>query len=65
MAVHDLNLASGHADRIIMMKSGEIYAAGDPASVFTPENIEHVYGVETEVNHERAVYILPIRPIRG
>ena len=65
MAIHDLNLASRYADRIIMMNGGEIFDAGDAASVLTPENIKHVYDVEVEVpNHSGRPYIVPIRPVR-
>ena len=65
MAIHDLNLAARYADRIIMMNSGNIFAAGDPASVLTSENIKHVYGVEVKVNnHDGRPYIVPIRPVR-
>ncbi len=65
MAIHDLNLASRYAGRIIMMNGGKIFAAGNPASVLTPENIKHVYGVEVEVNnHDERPYIVPIRPVR-
>ena len=65
MAIHDLNLASRYADRIIMMNSGEIFSAGDPVSALTPENIEHVYGVEVRVhNQDGSHYIVPIRPVR-
>ena len=65
MAIHDLNLASRYADRIIMMNSGEIFSAGDPVSTLTPENIEHVYGVEVRVhNQDGSHYIVPIRPVR-
>ena len=49
MALHDLNLASRYSDGIIMMKRGRIMAAGDPASVLTPENIEAIYNVEVAV----------------
>ena len=38
MAIHDLNLAARYADRLIMMKDGMIYAAGEHFSVLTPEN---------------------------
>ena len=63
MAIHDLNLASRYADRIVMMNGGEIYDAGDAASVLTPENIKHVYDVEVEVpNHGGRPYIVPVRP---
>jgi len=65
MAIHDLNLASRYADRIVMMNSGTIFAAGDPASVLTSENIKHVYSVEVKVNnHDERPYIVPIRPVR-
>ncbi len=65
MAIHDLNLASRYADRIIMMNSGEIFSAGDPVSVLTPDNIKRVYGVEAEVNNNNGKpYIVPIRPVR-
>jgi iron complex transport system ATP-binding protein len=65
MAIHDLNLASRYADRIIMMNGGEIFSAGDPISALTPENIEHVYGVEVRVNNQDgSPYIVPIRPVK-
>ena len=64
MAIHDLNLASIYADRIIMMNSGKIFAAGNSVSVLTPANIKWVYGVETEVNNNNGrPYIVPIRPV--
>ena len=66
MAIHDLNLASRYADRIVMMNGGEVFDAGDAAAVLTPENIKHVYDVEVEVpNHGGRPYIVPIRPVRG
>jgi len=65
MAIHDLNLASGYADRIIMLNSGKIFAAGNPVSVLTPDNIKWIYGVEAEVhNNNGRPYIVPIRPVK-
>ncbi len=65
MAIHDLNLASRYADRIVMMNSGKIFSAGDPVSVLTPTNIKRVYGVEAEVNNNNGrPYIVPIRPVK-
>jgi len=64
MAIHDLNLAARYADKIIMMNSGKVFSAGDPVSVLTPENIKHVYGVESEVMDKRGrPHIIPIRPV--
>lgn len=64
MALHDLNLASRYADRIIMMKEGKIFAVGNPASVFTVENIKQVYGVQALVKDDgKRPYIIPIGPV--
>lgn len=64
MAIHDLNLASRYTDRILMMNGGRIFAAGDPESVLTVENIRQVYGVEVLVKSDgEKPYIIPIRPI--
>ncbi|RLG32889.1 ABC transporter ATP-binding protein [Methanosarcinales archaeon] len=62
MAIHDLNLASRYADRIIMMNGGRVYAEGEPSSVLNEENIRHVYGVEAKLsNHDGRPYIVPVR----
>ena len=64
MAIHDLNLASRYTDRILMMNGGKIFAAGDPASVLTIENIKRAYGVEVMVKSDgERPYIIPVRPI--
>ena len=64
-AIHDLNLASRYANRMVMLSNGEIFSAGDPTSTLTAENIEHVYGVEVKVsNHDGHPYIVPIRPVK-
>ncbi|MGE5398369.1 MAG: bifunctional adenosylcobinamide kinase/adenosylcobinamide-phosphate guanylyltransferase [Chitinophagales bacterium] len=44
MAVHDLNLASGYCDRLLVLKDGRIYLAGKPDEVLTPGNIFDIYG---------------------
>jgi iron complex transport system ATP-binding protein len=62
MVIHDLNLASKYADRVVMLNEGRIFAVGDPVSTFTPENILRVYGVEALVKNEDGMpYIVPIR----
>ena len=52
MAVHDLNPAARYADRMLMIKGGRVFAAGDPFSVLTAENIKAVYGVEAAVKED-------------
>jgi iron complex transport system ATP-binding protein len=66
MAIHDLNLASRYADKMVMLKKGRIHAAGDPVSLLTTENIRSVYEVEAVVkNNNGRSYIVPIRPLKG
>ena len=64
MAMHDLNLASRFSNKMIVLKQGRVYDAGEPKSVITPENIRSVYGVEAivEDNNGRP-NIVPLRPV--
>lgn len=43
---HDLNLAAEFADKIILLKSGEIFAQGGPGEVLTRENLQSVFAVD-------------------
>lgn len=65
MAIHDLNMASRYADRILMMKDGRIYTEGTPSDIFTAENIARVYGVDASVriDDDGRPSIVPIRRI--
>jgi iron complex transport system ATP-binding protein len=64
MAMHDLNLASRFSHQMVVLRKGEVYAAGEPKSVLTPENIRSVYGVEAIVgNNSGAPHIIPLRPV--
>ena len=48
-AIHDLNLASMYADRLLMLKDGEPVACGSPRDVLTLEQLSEVYGIPFEV----------------
>jgi iron complex transport system ATP-binding protein len=64
ITIHDLNLASRYADRVIMLHNGEIFAAGPANAVLNEENIALAYGVRVFVNHiEGRPHIIPLRPI--
>ena len=41
---HDIDLVAQYCHRLIMLKHGKIYAAGEPNKVITTTNIEDVYG---------------------
>ncbi|MHC1585253.1 MAG: heme ABC transporter ATP-binding protein, partial [Candidatus Syntropharchaeia archaeon] len=47
--IHDLNLASQYADRLILLDKGRIFAMGKPEEVLTRENIKRVFRVDVLV----------------
>jgi len=46
--LHDLNLASMYADRVILMNNGKVRSIGTPNEVLTKKNIKEVY--KTDIN---------------
>jgi iron complex transport system ATP-binding protein len=48
-ALHDLSLAAGYADHVIVLNEGRVVASGDPRATLTPELIRDVWGVEAAV----------------
>ncbi len=50
LSIHDLNLAAGWCDRLLLLDSGRVHALGTPQEVLTPEAIRRVYQVEAEVD---------------
>jgi iron complex transport system ATP-binding protein len=49
VALHDLNLAAGFFDHLVVLKDGRVFADGPPADVLTPELLRSVYRVEASV----------------
>lgn len=48
-ALHDLTLATGWSDHVIVLSRGRVMAAGSTATTLTPELIAEVYGVHAEL----------------
>jgi iron complex transport system ATP-binding protein len=48
-ALHDLSLAAGYADHVIVLDGGRVVAAGEPREVLTPDLIRTVWDVEAVV----------------
>lgn len=47
MVLHDINLASRHSDKIMLMHKGKIAAQGEARQVLTPQLLKSVYNVDT------------------
>ncbi len=51
LVTHDLSLAANHAQKLLLLKEGRIYAQGSAEEVLTPPHLREVYGCETEPWH--------------
>ncbi|MFF4239293.1 ABC transporter ATP-binding protein [Actinomadura geliboluensis] len=49
IALHDLNLAGAHCDRLCVLHAGRLVASGTPAEVLTPGLLAEVYRVNADV----------------
>ena len=47
--LHDLNLAAGFCDHIVMLNQGRIFAQGDPIETLTTETIHDVFAVHADI----------------
>lgn len=47
--LHDLNLAAGFADDVVMMRQGELLASGEVESTITRENVERVFDLPADI----------------
>jgi len=55
MVLHDLNLASRFAERLVAMREGRIVAQGRPADVVTVPLLRDVFGLDARVIHDAGV----------
>lgn len=58
-ALHDINLASFFANRILMIKGGKILYAGTPNEVIKEEIIREVFGIEVVVKKDESIFVIP------
>lgn len=49
VVVHDLGLASAHADRVILLDGGRVAANGSPVDVLRPDLLGAAYGTRIEI----------------
>ena len=62
MVLHDINQAIRYSDHIILMKSGNIIAEGEPRDVITRSTVKDVYGVDAlfAEDEQHGLYMVPI-----
>jgi len=64
MVVHDLNLASRYADRLLLLSRGRIHSCGNPRVIMTVETLAAVYGVDADIHyHGDVVSVSPVKRI--
>ena len=68
VSTHDLNFAAGLCRTLVLLKNGEVLAAGPTEEVLTPAGIRALYGVEADVSRHAAtgrLIVVPIRRVAG
>lgn len=64
VATHDLNLAAGLCDRLVLLREGRVLAAGPTAEVLTRETVRALYDVEADVQFHEGAGHLTVVPLR-
>lgn len=49
VTMHDINMASLFAEKILLLKQGSLIAEGAPQTVLTAENIKAAYGIDVKL----------------
>jgi iron complex transport system ATP-binding protein len=49
--LHDLNLVLNHADEVLLLSNGSLFASGKPSVVLSPEHVQQVFHVSTALHH--------------
>jgi iron complex transport system ATP-binding protein len=64
VSTHDLNFAASVCRTLVLLKDGEVLAAGATADVLTPPLIRDLYGVEADVTRHAPSGRLVVVPVR-
>jgi iron complex transport system ATP-binding protein len=65
VVTHDVNLAAEFADQIMLLKSGREIASGSPRTVFTPELLREVFGLQVLVDAHPVTGAPRITPVHS
>jgi iron complex transport system ATP-binding protein len=64
VATHDLNLAAGLCQRLVLLRDGRVLAAGPTSEVLTRESVRALYDVEADVHYHEGAGHLTVVPLR-
>jgi iron complex transport system ATP-binding protein len=64
VSTHDLNFAAGLCRSVVLLREGQILAAGPTDEVLTPDAIRALYGVDADVTRHHDAGHLVVVPIR-
>lgn len=56
--LHDLNLALNYADEVLLLNEGKLFSSGAPTEVLSPENIEKVFHLKSDLHQFGNVKLL-------
>jgi len=65
LSTHDLNFAASICDSLLLIREGQVLAAGAPRQVLTPGHIRALYGVEADVQEHTRAGHLTVVPVRA
>ncbi|WP_329214966.1 ABC transporter ATP-binding protein [Streptomyces sp. NBC_00683] len=63
VVLHDLDQAAAVADRVVLLSSGRVAAAGNPAQVYEPGLLTDTYGIRIEVEPDPSTGIPRTRAV--
>jgi iron complex transport system ATP-binding protein len=64
VATHDLNLAAGLCRQLVLLRQGEVIAAGPTREVLTQDTIRALYDLEADVRYHDAAGHVTVVPLR-
>ncbi len=64
LSTHDLNLAASVCETLVLLRDGEIVAAGATSDVLTPDAVAQLYGIHADVRFHDAAGHLVVVPVR-
>jgi len=55
LSLHDLSLAAGWCDRVVLLEAGRVVDVGTPQEVLTAQNLQQVFRVQADIDFSSAI----------